>query len=205
MAYPDWVLRHKKKGTYVNFANGTYYLYAAHSKRIPGTKKVKRICDGYLGRITEAEGFIPTKDKVSSEIVVYEYGLSYSILQICEKIHKGFIKTSKDEADFIMVMGILKVMHNSCDKSLFFNSYLSVLFPDVDIEKKVSHSTAVHIERAAAMIDVYLNKKLGEDRNNFRNQMRYVFKVNVNSKWYLSKTTESVIELMKKYKLEWGE
>ena len=51
--YPEWVLKHKKKGTYVNFQNGKYYLYAAHSERVPGTNKVKRVSDGYLGRISE--------------------------------------------------------------------------------------------------------------------------------------------------------
>jgi len=58
MAYPEWVLKHKTKGTYINCINGRYYLYGAHSERIPGTKKVKRIFDGYLGRITEEDGFI---------------------------------------------------------------------------------------------------------------------------------------------------
>ena len=28
--YPDWVLAHKKKGTYVNRVGDRYYLYAAH-------------------------------------------------------------------------------------------------------------------------------------------------------------------------------
>ena len=60
MIYPEWVLKHKKKGTYVNCVKGRYYLYAAHSERIHGTKKVKRIFDGYLGRITDRMGlFLP--------------------------------------------------------------------------------------------------------------------------------------------------
>ena len=71
--YPEWVLKHKKKGTYINVANGKYYLYAAHSERVPGTSKVRRVCDGYLGRITEKEGLIPPRDKVKGEIIVYEY------------------------------------------------------------------------------------------------------------------------------------
>ena len=41
--YPDWVMKHKEKGTYVNFVNGKYYLYKAHSERVPGTKKVRRV------------------------------------------------------------------------------------------------------------------------------------------------------------------
>ena len=79
MAYPDWVLKHKIKGTYINRVDDKYYLYATHSERILGTKKVKRVSDGYLGRITEKDGLIPSKDKVSSDILVYEYGRSWGV------------------------------------------------------------------------------------------------------------------------------
>lgn len=59
MSYPEWVLKHKKKGTYINKVGNNYYLYAAHSEHIPGTaNKSRRICDGYLGKITEKDGFI---------------------------------------------------------------------------------------------------------------------------------------------------
>lgn len=30
--YPEWIMKYKEKGTYVNFAKGKYYLYAAHSE-----------------------------------------------------------------------------------------------------------------------------------------------------------------------------
>lgn len=53
MAYPNWVLKHKKKGTYINKVGDKYYLYAAHSEHILGTaNKSRRICDGYLGNYT---------------------------------------------------------------------------------------------------------------------------------------------------------
>jgi len=78
--YPDWVLKHKKKGTYINVQNGKHYLYAAHSERIPGTDKVRRVSDGYLGRITEEDGFIPAKKKLPDSVFVYEYGVSETIL-----------------------------------------------------------------------------------------------------------------------------
>ena len=61
--YPDWVLAHKNIGTYINKVGDKYYLYAAHSERIKGSGKVKYVCDGYLGRITKDDGFIPSKSK----------------------------------------------------------------------------------------------------------------------------------------------
>lgn len=65
--YPDWVMAHKKKGTYVNKVGNKYYLYAAHSERIKGTDKVRRVCDGYLGRITKEDGFIPANNRLKHE------------------------------------------------------------------------------------------------------------------------------------------
>ncbi len=126
MAYPDWVLKHKSKGTYINCVGGKYYLYAAHSERIPGTKKVKRISDGYLGRITEQDGLIPSKDKVSSDILIYEYGLSCMILQLCENIYKGFKKTSPKNADHIMVSCILLLSFSICSSSSIRRSLVAI-------------------------------------------------------------------------------
>ena len=60
--YPEWVMKHKKKGTYINRVGDKYYLYAAHSERIKGTGKVRRVSDGYLGRITEQDGLIPARN-----------------------------------------------------------------------------------------------------------------------------------------------
>ena len=67
---------------YVNKSGGRYYVYAAHSERIKGTGKVRRVSDGYLGRITEDEGFIPARSRVGETVYAYEYGLSHAILQI---------------------------------------------------------------------------------------------------------------------------
>ncbi len=59
--YPEWVLAHKKKGTYVNKVGDKYYLYAAHSERIPGTKRVKRILRWLSWQDHRKRGIYPTK------------------------------------------------------------------------------------------------------------------------------------------------
>jgi hypothetical protein len=103
--YPEWVLKHKKKGTYVNAVKGKYYLYAAHSERIPGTDKVRRVSDGYLGRITEEEGFVPAKGKMDEGVYVHEFGLSETIVRLCPKIHAGLKREFRANADTVMVSG----------------------------------------------------------------------------------------------------
>jgi hypothetical protein len=81
-AYPDWVNRHKLKGTAVKKVGNSYYLYKVTSKRIPGMKYPQPI-QSFLGTITR-NGLVTTmKRKVSTETVrVYEYGFSYTLSEI---------------------------------------------------------------------------------------------------------------------------
>ena len=125
--YPEWVMKFKEKGTYVNYVKGKYYLYAAHSKRVPDTKKINRVCDGYLGRITEEDGLIPPKDKVSGIVLVLEYGLSSTILAVYSNIHKGFKKTFTKNGDFVMAAAILCFIYGQYSEELFRHSYISGL------------------------------------------------------------------------------
>lgn len=203
MAYPDWVLKHKVKGTYINCVGDKYYLYAAHSERIPGTKKVKRISDGYIGRITEQDGLIPSKDKVSSDIMVYEYGLSTSIFKLCENIHKGFKRTSPKNADYIMVSSILHVIYGSSNDINFNKSYLSVLYPSFSMDKAVSDNVFTNVSRGSAMIKDTLNRMFGESYSAIFDSLSGLYKVRVNEKWYLSKQDDHILAFKEKYKLSW--
>lgn len=205
MPYPDWVLKHKKKGTYVNCVKGKYYLYAAHSERVPGTKKVKRICDGYLGRITEDEGLIPPKDKVSSKIEVYEYGLTYSLLQLCQNIHNGFKKTSPRNANLIMVCAILNIVYGCSNETLFNRTYLSKLYPRINVNKAPSDTLKTHIERGILMIEDQLKQIMGDEREHVFQLLAGIYKIHLNNKWYLSSESESVSKIKEKYNLNWEE
>jgi hypothetical protein len=133
--YPDWVLKHKKKGTYINVQNGKYYLYAAHSERVPGTGKVRRVSDGYLGRITEAGGFIPTKKKLDKPLYVYEYGLSETVLSVCANINSGIRREFRANAYYVMVSGILQFIHGDARPEYYESSWLSIRFPGSALAK----------------------------------------------------------------------
>lgn len=81
--YPDWVQKHKVRGTTVKKVGTNYYLYKHTSKRVPG-KKYPQPVDTYIGIITP-EGVIESnKRKISlTEIEVREYGFSKTVWQIC--------------------------------------------------------------------------------------------------------------------------
>lgn len=200
--YPDWVMKYKEKGTYINYVNGKYYLYAAHSERIPGTKKVKRVFDRYIGRITEEEGLIPTRDKVSGNVIVYEYGLSTLLLTLSKNIHKGFKRTFKDNADFIMAATILTVMYGRYNNNLFLQSFLSIRFPDINMEKATDKQKA-EIDRGVRMLKHEINEKYGADTEDVLLYFRHLYKVKINDQYYLSEETDKIVELKSKYKIEW--
>jgi hypothetical protein len=161
--YPDWVLKHKKKGTYINYQNGKYYLYAAHSERVPGTDKVRRVSDGYLGRITEEGGFIPAKRKLSEPVYVYEYGLSKVILSLCGKVRTGLVREFRDSGDYVMACGALLFMYGEIRKEQYESSWLSVQLSGFDAQKIPTDKQRVGMERVQRMIADILTRHFGDD------------------------------------------
>ena len=201
--YPDWVMKFKEKGTYINYTNGRYYLYTAHSERVPGTNKVNRICDGYLGRITEKDGLIPTRDKVTGNVEVFEYGRSSIILLLCKNIYSGFKRTFKRNADFIMVAAILSVIYGCYDNSLFGQSFLSIRFPGLDLDKRTTEKQQTAIERGILMINDTLSGFFKEQFSYAILHLGTVYKARINGHFYPSKES-SIIETLKQgHHIEW--
>jgi hypothetical protein len=97
--YPDWVNAHKTRGTAVKKVGGSYYLYAATSKRIEG-KKYPQPHLRFIGTITP-EGVVKSNvRKVSTEKVrVFEYGFSFALLHLLPKKFSTDIK-DKGKAHF---------------------------------------------------------------------------------------------------------
>jgi hypothetical protein len=203
--YPEWVLAHKKKGTYINKVGEKYYLYAAHSARVPGTNKVKRICDGYLGRITKEDGFIPSKDKVSVPVQSYEYGLSSLTFQICENIYKGFKKTFVVNGDFIMVASVLTYIYGFYSQELFHHSWLSILYPDLVFPTSVTSQQVTGIERGVRMITETMKARFGEELSKVQAAFSLVTLVYINQKYYCCALPDSVLTFIEKYTLNWRE
>ena len=58
--YPEWVMKHKTKGTNISCINGRYYLYEVSSVWNKEKGRAQKVTNKYLGRITE-DGFIPSK------------------------------------------------------------------------------------------------------------------------------------------------
>lgn len=204
--YPDWVLAHKRKGTYINKVGDKYYLYAAHSERIKGTNKVRRVSDGYLGRITEADGLIAPKDKFKdSEVPVYEFGVSFAVICCTKIIHAGLRKTFVKYGDLVYVASILYYIYGWYDKELFSLSYLQFHFPNLAFPDIFTDTQISGIERGARMISDTMKKTYLEDLTKIRAFFSSVFLVRMNGKLYVSSLSDTVKNLSDKYKIKWGD
>lgn len=200
--YPEWVMKYKEKGTYINYVKGKYYLYAAHSERVPGTKKVKRVCDAYLGRITEEAGLIPPKDKVVGTVAVFEYGLSALILTTCDNIHKGLRRAFTKNGDFVMVAAILSFIYGKYDDCLYRHSSLSITFPCLDFKTPPTEAQISGIDRGLRMIKDTMFRTFGEDMQDVILHFGHLYKVNVNEKLYLSKESSEIKRFKQKYSIK---
>lgn len=204
--YPDWVLKHKKKGTYINKVGDKYYLYAAHSERVKGTNKVRRISDGYLGRITEADGLIPSKSqtpKITSKPCSYELGLAYTILYLTEDILSGLKISFPKNGSLIYVCSVLMYIYGFYSHELFVNSYLHFRFDSIIIPSEFTASQSTGIERGTRMICDKLNSIFEGDITLVKAYFFNVSLVEVQNCFYCCGITETVLSLSDKYDILW--
>jgi hypothetical protein len=197
--YPEWVLKHKAKGTELRNINGKFYLYQIHCERIDG--KNKKITDKYLGRITE-DGLIPPAIK-EIHPVVKELGSTAFVFSVCQKIIMGMkIKYPKRYRKLIP-LAICKALYHD-DISLYKQNYLSVLYPVVII-KKETESIQAEIVRIANMMTSQIKKTIGNDswEDTFK-ILSGLYIVKVKDQWSIAEYDQEVKTIIEKYNIGLG-
>lgn len=207
--YPDWVMKHKTKGRYVNFVPpDKYYLYEAHSVRDKDTGKIKRICDGYLGRITEKDGLILSKKKRPPEdhtVHTLEYGFSYVIRKTTDRIRSALCSSYSENGSIIYALSILNYMYGFYDESLFSQSYLSVVFSDSEYPSSLSASLTAAVERGTRMITETMKKQFHENLNSVRAYSSCIAVIHTNNSYSLPDIPDHTKVLLQKYRIRLGD
>lgn len=137
MAYPEWVEKHRRKGTNISCIRGKYYLYACTSKYDPVKKRAKKITGEYLGRITE-EGLIPPRKKKNEidSVTVKEFGASNAAIGLGADIYSALKKHFPKEADRLFVLAVLRLIEKCPFKRIeeaYRNSYLSEMYGSLSL------------------------------------------------------------------------
>jgi len=145
-SHPAWALAHKRKGTELRFIRGKYYLYEVSSKWCPEKKRSVKITGKFLGRITEAEGFVESekarlrKQQPQIERVqVKEYGVTAAINALFGDTVSALKKYFPDSWERLIGLAYGRLVHQSPLKNMAFhysNSYLSEQCSDVDLSAK---------------------------------------------------------------------
>lgn len=202
MAYPDWVMKHKKKGMYVNKVNETTYrIYRGHSERVKGTDKVKRVVDEYIGTITEAGGLIPTKAKVKGEVRSLRYG-GYGLLRwFCHSQIEGILGRCGPLGPPLFVGAALQLLYGRADALAYEGDWLSMMHPDIPfpLDGEVERESL----RMARGMRSTLSSALGEDLDEVVRASAYVCRVWVNGRWVDAETPAACGRLAHMHGFRW--
>lgn len=128
---PEWVLKHKEKGTEIRNFNEKYYLYKIRSIRDPNLGRPKKITEKYLGRISP-EGLIkPKHDRLLDSlkaVTVREFWATKYLLDSSADIIELLKRIYADCWKEVFLFSVFRLMYNSPIKNLYSHyatSYIS--------------------------------------------------------------------------------
>lgn len=203
MPYPDWVLKFKSKGTYVQVRGGRYYLYRGHSERVPGKSYPVLKFDEYLGQITENEGLITPKPSVRPGVAVYCYGPYLLFAHFAGAVLSNLQPEQGLSAEQLAVTAQLKLVHGYFNEQLYLGSWLSLQYPGVKIPLDLEESGSFSIDRVVHKITDKISGVSAGGILQFIDLARRVFVVAVNNQWVVSAVPEELKEIGEDYKIDW--
>ena len=169
MNHPDWVLKHKTKGTEIRKLGKYYYLYKIRSEYDKEKKRAKKITEKFLGKITE-EGLIKPKHEriIESQkyISVKEFGASQFITKESKDIIQNLKEVFPDTWKEIFTFAAFRFFSSSPLKNVqnhYQNSYLSDIIPDAKVSPKRLSSTLHEIGQQRELIKRFLSKYIAQN------------------------------------------
>ena len=142
--HPDWVTKHKQKGTNIACIDGRYYLYAVNSVWNKDKKRAQKITKQYLGRIAP-QGLTPPKQKPqqtppqTTTPTVKEYGATNILNQlgqdILTQLQKNFTQTQAQQIYTLAALRVIQPNPFKRTQTQYQTSYLSEIYPNQNLTK----------------------------------------------------------------------
>lgn len=196
--YPEWVTKHLTKGVYVNKVGDKYYLYKAHTEKIPGTSQSRRINDGYLGRVSEKEGFVPAKKK-EYVATTLDYAVPFAVDSCCQMIHAGLRRSYKANGSVVYVCSVLSFLYGVFAPDLYEGSWLSLRYPGLQVPRTPTDTLLKAIDRGTRMIQDSVLKTYGDDWQLIRAAFAPVVLICIDGRIFLPSLSTSCTALATKY------
>lgn len=139
--YPEWVEKHRQKGTNISCIGGKYYLYAVSSKWNKEKGRAQKKTDGYLGRITE-NGLIPKGIRTPKEapvVTVKEYGATSALIELGEDLLQKLRDKFGKSGETVFAIAASRLIEQCPFKrteNQYVNSYISEILPNLNLSPK---------------------------------------------------------------------
>lgn len=199
MAYPEWVLRHKQPGMYVQKKDDdTYRIYRAHSERRPGKKYPVLVTDEYIGTITREHGLIRTPVKLKGDVLVKRYGGFCILWSLCHPLSDTLVRRHGSHPLFLDAA--MRVLYGQSSQALYESDWMSVQFPGLRFPVE-AHLEGEAIRVAAGMAST-LEKRFGDDAPRVLQSTGFLYRVWLNNRWVTS-SLAPVAAITKQYGLSW--
>lgn len=167
---PEWVIKYKEKGTTIKVRNGNYYLYKTQSIYDNKKKNNHYTKDTYMGRITEENGFIPSKksnnvDAKSLFSKLYGPCLIFTRLggDILTRLTQNF---GTEYAKYIFTIASLRAIENTPYFELedaFEDSYFSVLYKNLSMSKTTLSDFLKTLSRYKTNMNDFMKEDIEDD------------------------------------------
>lgn len=194
---PQWVLKYKTKGVYARKTKNGYALYRGHSERVKGKKYPVFRCDEYLGIVTEEKGLVPSSPPVKPGIRVLRYGLARVVESCCARLRKNPQRQGFD-AELLFVRAVL-ALEGREDPQGYATSYLSIMFPSVDLERELSEREQTQLSIMKKQIISKLDERYTADKDELMALSRDLYAVFANERWHISLRQERLESLAAKH------
>ena len=193
--YPEWLMQYKTKGIYVKRTKEGYALYRGHSERVEGKNYPVFKCDEYLGIATEKDGLITPKPSVRPGVKVRRFGLYAVCKPICAVLLRSPRRKGLD-AELLYAHSLLRVEGVDTPEG-FAGSWMSEVYPDLDINRSLTVMETGIVERITKQIRAKLRSKFGEEEwAQIAGMASNVYAVHVNGQWVMSTLPEELNEAL---------
>lgn len=167
MAYPDWLMKYKRKGIYFQKKDDdTYRVIRAHSERVPGKKHPRLVIDAYIGTATRTGGLVPYLPKVKGEVLVKRYGMYFLVYERLRPLLLG-------EG---LAQGYLWWAYGSSDRVAWEADWVSE-------HEQYTHVGRFEAQRIARALESLLRKELGNRYEQAVALAPFCYRVFANGKW----------------------
>lgn len=171
MEHPEWVLKHKTKGTEIRKLGNYYYLYKIRSEYDKEKKRARKITEKFLGKITE-EGLIKPKHEriIESQknISVKEFGASRFISKESQDIIQHLKEIFPDTWKEIFTFSVFRFFYSSPVKNVqdhYQSSYISDIIPDAKVSPKTLGNLLHTIGQQRQLIKKFLSKYIVQEES----------------------------------------